>query len=462
MRSKAIIVLLGLCLSCKSSLEVKDQPTYARARTEIKKGDKKAWNAISRTLHGRQAGASSDIHEIILSDLSNYEDKEAETLLFIFAEDNSENKRGLAIDSLRERHSRAASALKKKKIHKKLYNAIRGNSQKYGTLLAQEIKALGELKNNEAIQLLKQNLGKDEKKDALIIEALGHTLEKELENIENIQETTEVKLLVSEAALLSYLNLSASAASKAKAIAKIYETYSPNAHSRLMHILQFSDHSNSVKFHILNFLVRNHRDENSLARKLRQVYFKLKANIGLKEVIVTAIATLEKRKRTDVLAELRKQPWKKKWKKKSPRKVANTRGIEYRTLLYSLKKLPPHKALEKTLQTQGLDSKVYQQMNENIIFLTNNLSLNTSQRYVFAALKLMHPGANYFDLKKYGQEGLTHQGLFSKIMNLVIRKKNQEREIYVLKTVYGITYSQARKLHALYQKNHRLFRQMKL
>ena len=101
-------------------------------------------------------------------------------------------------------------------------------------------------------------------------------------------------------------------------------------------------------------------------------------------------------------------------------------------------------------------------MNENIIFLTNNLSLNTSQRYVFAALKLMHPGVNYFDLKKYGQEGLTHQGLFSKIMNLVMRKKSQEREVYVLKTVYGITYSQARKLHTLYQKNHRLFRQMKL
>ena len=187
----------------------------------------------------------------------------------------------------------------------------------------------------------------------------------------------------------------------------------------------------------------------------------MKANIDLKKAIVTAIATLEKRKRTDVLAELRKQH-KQPWKKKSPHKVANISGREYRTLLYSLKKLPSHKALEKTLQTQGLGPEVYQQMNENIIFLTNNLSLNTSQRYVFAALKLMHPGANYFDLKKYGQEGLTHQGLFSKIMNLVMRKKNQEREIYVLKTVYGITYSQARKLHALYQKNHRLFRQMKL
>ncbi len=469
MKATIVFCLLAGC----SSVQVVDKMTYGQVKTTIRQGEQKNWQAIENAMALPEPPKHPGLHVYILNDLATVNDEKARGIIRKYLKNPASEKRSAALLAL-DQHRKGREA----KIDKELVDAISDNSGRYKKLLDAEIQILGRVNDNRADSLLKSYLGKNEAQDALIIQAIGGKLQRQMNSPappppapgdkskmfdRSDAANQRRETLGNEQVLLDYLKTEASFDLKKLTLTSLYRAYQPRGRQRLLMIVENKSMPTSTRILTARYLTQlGLKSQGKLiAKNFRRIYFQSRGEIELKENLVLQIAKLEDKSPIDVLNEIRQVFWKKQWK----REAIATKKANYMRYVRNVRAMPPKDALKTIFKSGGLSANTVTKMHKHVIktIREGNLNRKPESRFLYAALRKLYPRKNYYQLNELGQRSLRIRYLFSTVMGMVLKEyRGDAIQVTVLSKVWGVKRREARAIKRLYLRRNRLIKQVNL
>jgi len=263
-----------------------------------------------------------------------------------------------------------------------------------------------------------------------------------------------------EKTLINYLTKDRPAVLKWVAIRKIFQAYSPNGQKHLKQILQMREITDLAKTLIVRYLTKRailaKKGVKQLAVFFRTLYFQTN-HIAIKQALIVAIARLEKKSSVAILKELRNKIWQKQWRDE----ISRLKYLEYRGFITGLKRMRPDMALRRIMRAGGISNKIIKKLEQIGEARTRSVE---SKRFLFATLRVLHPRADYYQLKKIVlNKPFWHRRFFTTLLKIIFRKYGAKgMRLLALRKVWGLRYYEALIVYRFYQSKIRLFKEINL
>lgn len=479
----AVAMLLMVAMHC-AARQVHTEPELEEAVRRAKADEEKGWQALELTIRPKkEEEADIEMQRRALAELAKIPSPRSQKMLSESATDR--HLRGEAVQGLMQQRNEANKA----EIDRIILQAARTNAQEFGGLSKEEIRALGEIDDPEAVRLLKQQLGRDPVKDDLVIESLGKILRRQKRSysgmpaalvggvqlqIEDISSTngenptaitpeTAKEEADPEKVLLDFLATDAAVETKDKAIQNIADAHAGGA-AYLLDLAAKNTLATPARIAIIDYLTRDavNREDKSIIGKLAA----LKRRSNNRELNSSIDLSLR------VLAQAFGVPTATSGGRVA-RRVAIAEGYgpvpkEADIITLKQRPYPEYSAadvktnLKKALRHYRLGSDLVERMQRRIDELVNlpENRQSSERNLIFAALGRLYPQRDFYVLKEQSKDAFSKPGYFTTTLRLVTSSaRGRSWQIAVLQRIWGLTYTEADILRQIYLRDGKLLQQ---
>ncbi|HMY10173.1 MAG TPA: hypothetical protein PKC74_01020 [Turneriella sp.] len=488
LRYGGIALLLLTTLHC-AARQVRSEIELEEAARRAAANEEKGWQALERTIRPKDEDPDVEMQKKALREVGKIPSPRSEVLLT----ENLTNRymRAEAAEGLMQQRNDSNRA----QIDQAIINAARSNAQEFSGLTREEIRALGESDNPEAVRLLKQQIGRDPNKDEIVVESLGKILRRQkrssyspldftlplgqapatgaqlqFEDIsankdeappaaataaDNSEDTDPEKVL------LEFLGTDSVAETKDKAVQSIADAHGGKV-DYLLGLAAKSSLPAATRIAIIDYLTRyavNNQDKSMIGR-----FMALKRRAASREVTASidlSIRILGSAFGTKVATGGR------------TRRVVITDGYdplpkEADIITLKQKPYPEYSAadvktnLKKALRHYRMDAALAERMQKRVNELLNlpENRQSSERNLIFAALGRLYPQKDFYVLKEQGQDAFGKPGYFTTTLRLVTSSaRGRSWQIAALQRVWGLTYAEADILRQIYLRDGKLLQQ---
>lgn len=482
-RYGAAMLLLLPSLHC-GARQVRNDNELEKAARRAAANEETGWLALEGTVRSQDEDADVEMQKKALREVGKISSPRAQALL----SENLTNRfmRAEAVQGLMQQRDEGNRA----QIDRAVVGAARSNAQEFSGLTREEIRALGEMDDPEAVRLLRQQIGRDANKDELVVESLGKILLRQKRSWQLLPQGNELVSLVlsgagqlqlgnsdagkaetptptagddadPEKVLLEFLATDAAAEVKDKAVESIVAAHGGKA-DYVLAIAAKGSQPAVVRIAIIDYLTRyavNNRDRamvwRFVALRRRSTDRKVAASIELSiRVLSSAFGTTVAAGRssqgisiTDTYDPLPK---------------------EADIITLQQKPYPEYSAadvktnLKKALRHYQLDTALAERMQRRVSDLLNlpENRQSSDRNLVFAALGRLYPQKDFYVMKEQGQDAFAKPGYFTTTLRLVTSSaRGKSWQIAALQRVWGLTYAEADMLRQIYLRDGKLLQQ---
>lgn len=479
----ALAMLMVATLHC-AARQVRTEPELEEAVRRAKADEEKGWQALGRTIRPKDEEADLEMQRRAVAELGKIPSPRAQKMLGEAATDRY--LRGEAVQALLQQRNDA----NKTEMDRMIVEAARSNALEFGGLSKEEIRALGEIDDPEAVRLLRQQLGRDPAKDDLVVEALGKILRRqkrsqgrtaavlaggvqlEIEDISTskskeetpptIPATTTQDETDPEKVLLDFLATDAASETKDKAIQSIADAHGGN-NAYLLSLAANNNLAAAVRIAIIDYLTRDavNREDKSIIAELAA----LKRRSRNREVNASIDLSLR------VLARAFGAPVATGGIR--ARRIAITEGYdplpkEADIITLKQRPYPEYSAadvktnLKKALRHYQLDAGLVERMQRRVNELMNlpENRQSSERNLIFAALGRLYPQRDFYVLKEQSKDAFSKPGYFTTTLRLITSSaRGRSWQIAVLQRIWGLSYSEADMLRQIYLRDGKLLQQ---
>lgn len=480
-RTYALAMLMVATLHC-AARQVRTEPELEEAVRRAKADEEKGWQALERTIRPKDEEPDPEMQRRAVVELGRIPSPRAQKMLGETATDRY--LRGEAVQALMQQRNDA----NKTEIDRMIIEAARSNTLEFGGLSKEEIRALGEIDDPEAVRLLRQQLGRDPAKDDLVVEALGKILRRqkrsqgrtaavlaggvqlEIEDISTGKEetppptpaTTTQDETDPEKVLLDFLATDAASETKDKAIQSIADAHG-GTNAYLLGLAANNNLAAAVRIAIIDYLTRDavNREDKSIiaglvALKRRSRNREVNASIDLSlRVLARAFGA------PVATGGIR------------ARRIAITEGYdplpkEADIITLKQRPYPEYSAadvktnLKKALRHYQLDAGLVERMQRRVNELMNlpENRQSSERNLIFAALGRLYPQRDFYVLKEQSKDAFSKPGYFTTTLRLITSSaRGRSWQIAVLQRIWGLSYNEADMLRQIYLRDGKLLQQ---
>jgi len=469
--------------------QVRNEMELQEAAQRAAGNDEKGWQSLERTIRTKDEDPDVEMQRKTLVEVGKIPSERSQLLL----RENVNNRflRAEAIGGLMKQRNDT----NRDQIDKLIVEAASKNAQEFSGLTREEIQALGESDNPEAVRLLKQQMGRDPNKDEMTIDALGKILKRQkrsnyspldfslplgqgakisFEDIStdkpNADESRQAEPEKSsegdtdpEQALLDYLSGEGSSEAKDRAVQNIADARS-NGITYLLGLAGKNSIKVAARIAIVDFLTRHavNTQDKSMIGKFQSLRRRAAGSRELAASIDLSLRILGSAfGRTVVVG--------------SPgrRRIAVTDGYDPLAREADIVKLeqrpyPGYSAadvrtnLKKALAYYKLDAGIADRMQKRVNDLLNLPENKESpeRNLIFTALGRLYPDRDFYVLKKQGQEAFAKPGYFTTTLRLVTAsRRGRSWQIAALQRVWGLSENEADRIRQIYLRDGKLLQQ---
>ena len=450
--SSSIFLFSIYCSSTPTKDKSKETASEVPQTEQTAVNDKKSLEILEKNLQNPPPPEDPDLHLKTLEELSEIPDEKARELLIQYASHEDAALREKAVSSLKKRQELTHAG----KSDDLLLDIIEKNSETHEKLTATEIQILGETEEARGALILKDNLGKSEEDDALIIQSLG----KRLETHEQKNKNTKI-ISPEEDVLKNYLKEDHDESLKRLALNAVYFS-SLRGKDKIFNIASDNSYPISTREEAMAL----YTDNNSLpkeetAKQYQNLYFNSHGNIDLKEILVIEIARITGKSPETVLSALRRTI-----EKKRRAEIQRRKKLEAKKRWYNaMKKKPGKEALTMLMIDYGISKGTIKKMDKSLYrHVTDESTRETAaKKFIYSALRDLHPRADFYRLKENGLKSLNNKGIFSALMREALSFNSaKDLQIISLKQLWGINYNEAEKLRFFFKDKRSLLKEFNL
>lgn len=466
----------------RNDLELEEAARRAAA------GEESGWRALENTVRSRDEEPDVEMQKRALAEIGKIKSPRGEHVL----RENLNNRflRGEAAAGLANQRTDA----NKVQIDALLVEAAGKNAREFSGLTREEIKALGETENPDAVRLLKQQIGRDPNKDEITVESLGKILKRKTQsyyqpldfslqlgqaastgggglNVETILSSEGKEAAETEAApspddndpekvLIQFLAGGGSADVKDRAVQSIADAHPPGV-AYLLGLAARRSVPVQSRIAIVDYLTRlavNTQDKSMINK-----FINLRARAGNAQLVSSINLSLR------VLG--------------SAFGRATGGGVVYRSVpsdgyeplpketdVVSLVQRPypgyssadVKTNLKKALTYYRLDDRLAERMQNRVRDLLNLPQNKESpeRNLIFSALGRLYPDRDFYVLRKQGQDAFAKPGYFTTTLRLVTSSaRGRSWQIAALQRLWGLTYNEADLIRQIYLRDGKLLQQ---
>lgn len=480
-------LLLLSTLHC-AARQVRNEIELEEAARRAAANEEKGWQALERTIRAKDEDPDVEMQKKALREVGKITSPRSEALLT----ENLTNRfmRAEAAEGLMQQRNDSNRA----QIDQAIINAARSNAQEYSGLTREEIRALGESDNPEAVRLLKQQIGRDPNKDELVVESLGKILRRQkrssyspldftlplgqapgtgaqlqFEDISGAKEEAPAAAAATDNAedtdpekvLLEFLGTDSAPETKDKAVQSIADANGGKT-DYLLGLAAKNSLPAAARIAIIDYLTRyavNNQDKAMVGR-----FVALKRRTASREVTTSidlSIRILASAFGTPVATGGRS------------RRIIITDGYdplpkEADIITLKQRPYPEYSAadvktnLKKALRHYRLDAGLAERMQKRVSELLNlpENRQSSDRNLVFAALGRLYPQKDFYVLKEQGQDAFGKPGYFTTTLRLITSSaRGKSWQIAALQRVWGLTYAEADTLRQIYLRDGKLLQQ---
>lgn len=488
------ILLSAGTVNC-ATRQVRNDVELEEAVRRATANEEKGWVALERTVRAKDEEPDVEMQKRALSEVGKINSPRSEALL----KENLTNRylRAEATEGLIRQRNESNKA----QIDELIVASARSNAQEFSGLTREEIRALGESDNPEAVRLLKQQIGRDPNKDELTVEALGKILRRKSKShytpdnftmplgqgksgtlsFEDISESKPDSTQSAPAAadaektaanntddtdpekvLLDFLSTDSNSETKDKAVQSIADAHAPGP-DYLLGLAGRPALPATARIAIIDYLTRvavNTQDKKMIGR-----FLALRRRAGDRQVIASIDLSLR------VLGNAFGQAV-----ATGParaRRVVVTDGYdplpkEAEIVTLTQKPYPGYSAadvktnLKKALRHYRLDAALADRMQRRVNALLNQPENRQSseRNLIFTALGRLYPEKDFYVLKQQGQDAFGKPGYFTTTLRLVTSSaRGRSWQIAALQRLWGLTYTEADLIRQIYLRDGKLLQQ---
>jgi hypothetical protein len=477
----------------RNDLELEEAARRAAA------GEERGWQSLENTVRSKDDEPDIEMQKRALAEVGKIQSPRGMPVLV----ENLTNRylRGEAAAGLIHQRNDTNKA----EIDALIVDAAGKNAREYSGLTREEIKALGETDNPNAVRLLKQQIGRDPNKDEMTVESLGKILKRKSTsyyhpfdfslplgqapaavvkdaaaappagklNVESIISSDGKEAAAEETApaegdndpeqvLINYLAGDGSTDVKDRAVQSIADAHPPGV-PYLLALASRRGISAKSRIAVIDYLTRlavNTQDKSMINK-----FIALRGRAGNAQVVASINLSLR------VLGSA------------FGRAVGGTGGRVYRTVpsdgyeplpketdVVSLvqRPYPGYSAadvktnLKKALTYYRFDNKLAERMQGRVSDLLNQPQNKESpeRNLIFTALGRLYPDRDFYVLKKQGQDAFGKPGYFTTTLRLVTQSsRGRSWQIAALQRVWGLTFNEADLIRQIYLRDGKLLQQ---
>ncbi len=488
-----ILATVALMASHCAARQVRNEMELQEAAKLAAENQEKGWLSLERTVRTKDEDPDVEMQRKALAEVGKIPSPRSQALL----SENVNNRylRAEAIGGLmkqRDDNNRAA-------IDAMIVEAAARNAQEFSGLTREEIQALGESDNPEAVRLLKQQMGRDPNKDEMTIDALGKILKRQKRSsyspldftlplgqaatapkvsIEDISTTrppgetttdspgTEEKNAADtdpESVLLQYLAGDGNPETKDRAVQNIDDSRQ-NGIAYLLSLAGKSSSGVKARIAIIDFLTRHavNTQDKSMIGKFQVLRRRAGSNRELAQSIDLSLRVLGSAFGRTVAVGTTGR-----------RRIVVTDGFDPLPREADIVKLdqrpyPGYSSadvrtnLKKALTYYKLDARIADRMQKRVSDLLNLPQNKESpeRNLIFTALGRLYPERDFYVLKKQGQDAFAKPGYFTTTLRLVTSSaRGRSWQIAALQRVWGLTENEADRIRQIYLRDGKLLQQ---
>lgn len=504
------ISLLGLALVIMShacaGAQIRSDLELDEAKRRAEAGEERGWRALEGTVRSKDDTTDVEMQKRALAAIGTIKSPRSEIILKEHL--NHRQMRGEAAWGLVHQRNDA----NKEQIDALVVESTRKNAQEFSGLSRDEIRALGETDNPEAVRLLKQQIGRDPNKDELAVDALGKILRRKTRSaaeagrdilyaggypgVLNLQPHWQ--LAIPGGANITIEEIKGAEAETPAAEAQPAEKESPGDLDPEQVLLQFlaSDAQAEVKDKAVQSIAAGHESGTAYLLKLAaKRSLPLKARIAIVDYLTRYAVNAQDRSMINKFYALRAKS------AGDPKYVASidlsirllgsafgkavaVGGVrryryvpadEYEPLpkeaeIVTLKQkpYPGYSAsdvktnLKKALTYYHLEPGLTDRMQKRVNDLLNQPENQQSpeRNLIFSALGRLYPNRDFYVLKKQGQDAFAKPGYFTTTLRLVTSsQRGRSWQIAALQRLWNLSYNEADLIRQVYLRDGKLLQQ---
>lgn len=491
---KAITVaLVTIFASHCAARQVRTELELQEAARLAAENQEKGWLSLERTIRTKDEDPDVEMQRKALTEVGKIPSARSQELL----SENVNNRylRAEAIGGLMKQRNDSNRAA----IDATIIQAASRNSREFSGLTREEIQALGDSDNPEAVRLLKEQMGRDPNKDEMTIDALGKILKRQKRSSYSPldftlplgQASTGPKISIEdistsapspvgdaetpnsvenspgdtdpEQVLLQYLAGDGSPEAKDRAVRNIADSRE-NGISYLLTLAGKNSISVSARIAIVDFLTRHAVDsqDKSMIGKFQTLRRRAGSSRQLTASIDLSLRVLGSAFGRNVAIGT-----------PSRRRIVVTDGYDPLSREADIVKLeqrpyPGYSAadvrtnLKKALVYYKLDVHIADRMQKHVRDLLNLPENKESpeRNLIFTALGRLYPERDFYVLKKQGQDAFAKPGYFTTTLRLVTSSaRGRSWQIAALQRVWGLTENEADRIRQIYLRDGKLLQQ---
>lgn len=469
--------------------QVRSEMELQEAAQRAAANDEKGWQSLERTIRTKDEDPDIEMQRKTLTEVGKIPSPRSTALL----SENVNNRylRAEAVGGLLKQRNNANRA----EIDKLIVEAAARNAQEFSGLTREEIQALGESDNPEAVKLLKQQMGRDPNKDEMTIDALGKILKRQKRSsyspldfslplgqgakisFEDIstdkvsgEETAKAEPASAgeadtdpEQVLIDYLSGDGSPEAKDRAVQNIADARS-NGIAYLLGLAGKSSVKVAARIAIVDFLTRHavNTQDKSMIGKFQTLRRRAGGSRELAASIDLSLRILGSAFGRNVAVGTATR-----------RRIVVTDGYDPLAREADIVKLdqkpyPGYSAadvrtnLKKALTYYRLDAGIADRMQKRVNDLLNLPENKESpeRNLIFTALGRLYPDRDFYVLKKQGQEAFAKPGYFTTTLRLVTAsRRGRSWQIAALQRVWGLSENEADRIRQIYLRDGKLLQQ---
>jgi len=469
--------------------QVRNEMELQEAAQRAAANEEKGWQSLERTIRTKDEDPDVDMQRKALAEVGKIPSPRSQALL---AENvNNRYLRAEAVGGLMKQRNDSNRA----EIDRLIVEAAAKNAQEFSGLTREEIQALGESDNPEAVRLLRQQMGRDPNKDEMTIDALGKILKRQkrssyspldfslplgqgakisFEDIstdkaepEEAAKTEAPKTIESETdpeqALIDYLSGDGSSEAKDRAVQNIADART-NGISYLLGLAGKGSVKPAARIAIIDFLTRHavNTQDKSMIGKFQALRSRSGGNRQIISSIDLSLRVLGSAFGRAVAVGGTQR-----------RRIVVTDGYDPLAREADIVKLdqrpyPGYSAadvrtnLKKALTYYKLDAALADRMQKRVNELLNlpENRQSAERNLIFTALGRLYPDRDFYVLKKQGQEAFAKPGYFTTTLRLVTAsRRGRSWQIAALQRVWGLSENEADRIRQIYLRDGKLLQQ---
>lgn len=469
--------------------QVRNEIELQEAAKRAAANEEKGWVALEGTVRTKDEAPDYDMQRKALAEVGKIPSPRSQVLLT----ENVNNRylRAEAIGGLMKQRNET----NREAIDKLIVEAAAKNAEEFSGLTREEIQALGESDNPEAVRLLRQQMGRDPNKDEMTIDALGKILKRQKRSsyspldfslplgqgakisFEDIStdkgesaEPAKAKSTAAtanetdpEQALIDYLSGDGSPEAKDRAVQNIADARS-NGITYLLGLAGKTSVKPAARIAIIDFLTRHavNTQDKSMIGKFQALRGRAGGNRQIIASIDLSLRVLGSAFGRAVAVGGSQR-----------RRIVVTDGYDPLAREADIVKLdqrpyPGYSAadvrtnLKKALTYYRLDATLADRMQKRVNDLLNLPENKESpeRNLIFTALGRLYPDRDFYVLKKQGQEAFAKPGYFTTTLRLVTAsRRGRSWQIAALQRVWGLSENEADRIRQIYLRDGKLLQQ---